>query len=130
MGNAGFSCRAAETRKLSLELGERSDISRITTETIDRDKAIVLGASRRYAHLLHNRQGTLNRYYDLPPVGQCIGLMPVTALQSPDPAVPCPFGQNAIVAAGQQPAFVKKPDIMFVSPTFRGGKFGLGSNPL
>lgn len=73
---------------LSLEPGERSDISWITTESIDRDKEIVLAAGMRDAHFLHNPLVTLNHCYDLPPVGRCVGLTPAPVADESPTAAP------------------------------------------
>jgi hypothetical protein len=53
-----------------------------TTETIDRDKEIVIAGGMRDDHFNHNPLVTLNHCYELPPIGKSIWRRPVVIARS------------------------------------------------
>src|SRR5262245_38302128 len=55
-----------------LEVGERADISWISTEAIDRDREVVLAKGLNDSHFQLNPLVTVNHRYDLPPVGKSL----------------------------------------------------------
>jgi len=57
---------------LSLEPGERADVSWITTEAVDREQEIVLAAGMNDGHFRLNPLVTLGHNYWLPPVGRSL----------------------------------------------------------
>lgn len=60
------------------ELGEREDVSWITTQAVDRHKDVVLTAGIDETHYKANPLVTLGHYYHLPPVGRSLWRKRVT----------------------------------------------------
>src|SRR6185369_12025561 len=60
----------------TLEIGERADVSWISTEAVDRHGEIVRAAGCDASHFLANPLVALNHCYEAPPVGRCQWLRP------------------------------------------------------
>lgn len=56
------------------EVGERSDVSIISTDSVDRQGEVVLAPGVDPSHYLKNPVVCWNHQYEIPPVGQCLWL--------------------------------------------------------